>query len=104
MLFVGCLVSRASTSGISGQLLRWLDSDESWSWMLHCWRYIYAGAELRPEDRCFFPFSFGPFIGFWAAFEGARQADGNSPPVGTSSEHTPHAVKAQPWAQVTPGR
>jgi phenylacetate-CoA ligase len=26
---------------------------------------------LLPADRLFFPFSFGPFIGFWAAFEGA---------------------------------
>jgi phenylacetate-CoA ligase len=28
---------------------------------------------LTPEDRLCFPFSFGPFIGFWAAFEGANR-------------------------------
>ncbi len=27
---------------------------------------------MIPEDRVFFPFSFGLFIGFWAGFEGAR--------------------------------
>ena len=27
---------------------------------------------MRPDDRVFFPFSFGLFIGFWAGFEGAR--------------------------------
>lgn len=28
-------------------------------------------AGLQSWDRLFFPFSFGPFLGFWAAFEGA---------------------------------
>jgi phenylacetate-CoA ligase len=36
------------------------------------WPEILAAAELRPDDRLLFPFSFGPFIGFWAAFEGAQ--------------------------------
>jgi phenylacetate-CoA ligase len=32
-----------------------------------------AGAGLNSMDRVFIAFSFGPFIGFWAAVEGARQ-------------------------------
>jgi phenylacetate-CoA ligase len=28
---------------------------------------------LTPRDRVFFPFSFGPFIGFWSAFEAASR-------------------------------
>jgi phenylacetate-CoA ligase len=32
-----------------------------------------TGAGLTENDRLFVPFSFGPFIGFWAAVEGARQ-------------------------------
>src|SRR6478752_1329467 len=28
---------------------------------------------LSPADRIFFPFSFGPFIGFWSAFEAASR-------------------------------
>ena len=61
------------TSGTYGQPLRWLDTSESWQWFLDCWRAIYAVVGLRPDDRLFFAFSFGPFIGFWAAFEGALQ-------------------------------
>ena len=28
---------------------------------------------MTKNDRLFIPFSFGPFIGFWAAVEGARK-------------------------------
>jgi phenylacetate-CoA ligase len=59
------------TSGTSGRPLRWLDSVESWSWCLDCWRRIYDIIGVRPDDRLFFPFSFGPFLGFWSAFEEA---------------------------------
>lgn len=62
------------TSGTStGSPLRWLDTQESWNWLLDCWQIIYDMVGLRAEDRLFFPFSFGPFIGFWAAFEGAAR-------------------------------
>lgn len=59
------------TSGTTGRPLRWLDTRDSWDWIMDCWRQIYLLAGLRSDDRLFFPFSFGPFIGFWAAFEGA---------------------------------
>jgi phenylacetate-CoA ligase len=59
------------TSGTSGTPLRWLDTPESWEWCLACWRQIYEIIGLRREDRLFFPFSFGPFLGFWTAFEAA---------------------------------
>lgn len=61
------------TSGSRGQPLRWLDTRESWLWMLHCWRIIFDMAGVTHRDRLFFPFSFGPFLGFWTAFEGAQQ-------------------------------
>jgi phenylacetate-CoA ligase len=60
------------TSGTTGTPLRWLDTQASWEWWAHCWRFVLAGAGLGPADRVFFPFSFGLFIGFWAGFEGAR--------------------------------
>ena len=63
------------TSGTTGRPLRWLDTKDSWDWIMECWRQIYLLAGLSPEDRLFFPFSFGPFIGFWAAFEGACRLD-----------------------------
>lgn len=61
------------TSGTTGQPLRWLDTPESWQWMLDCWEQIFEMAGLRTDDRLAFPFSFGPFLGFWAAFEGAAR-------------------------------
>lgn len=61
------------TSGTKGQALRWLDTPESWDWLLGLWKIIYAAGGVHPTDRFFFPFSFGPFLGFWAGFEAAVQ-------------------------------
>ena len=59
------------TSGTStGRPLRWLDTPLSWSWILDCWSMGFRDCiGLTQDDRVFFPFSFGPFLGFWAAFE-----------------------------------
>lgn len=75
------------TSGTTGRPVRWLDTPDSWNWFGECWRQIYLMIGLTPEDRMFFPFSFGPFIGFWAAFDGAARL-GNLciPGGGLSSE------------------
>jgi len=59
------------TSGTSGTPLRWLDTPESWDWMLGNWQTIYRVAGVTSADTVFFAFSFGPFIGFWLAFEAA---------------------------------
>lgn len=59
------------TSGTTGAPLRWLDTPANWDWFMECWAQIYRIVGLRPDDRLAFPFSFGPFIGFWAAFDGA---------------------------------
>jgi phenylacetate-CoA ligase len=61
------------TSGTSGAPLRWLDTPESWSFLLDCWQTLYAIAGVRPDDRLFFAFSFGPFLGFWSAFDSATR-------------------------------
>lgn len=61
------------TSGTTGEPLHVLDTDDSWNWWGRCWRRVFTGAELTADDRIFCTFSFGPFIGFWAAVEGARQ-------------------------------
>jgi len=60
------------TSGTSGAPLRWMETQASWGWWSRCWGFVLAGAGVRADDRVFFPFSFGLFIGFWAGFEGAR--------------------------------
>ncbi len=59
------------TSGTGGRPVRWLDTAESWAWWEKCWRIIFTAAGVSAGDRVFFPFSFGPFIGFWGAFESA---------------------------------
>lgn len=63
------------TSGTTtGQPLRWLDTPRNWSGLMECWQQIYRLMPLQPDHRCGFPFSFGPFLGFWAGFEAALQA------------------------------
>lgn len=62
-----------STSGTTGQPLRWLDTPESWQWMLESWKRVFAAGGVTSTDRAFFAFSFGPFLGFWTAFEAATQ-------------------------------
>ena len=62
------------TSGTTtGLPLRWLDTARNWRGLLQCWEQIYRLMPLHPNQRCCFPFSFGPFLGFWAGFEGALQ-------------------------------
>lgn len=61
------------TSGTTGAPLRVVDTPESWDWWGRCWGHVLRGAGVTARDRIFLPFSFGPFIGFWAAVEGARQ-------------------------------
>jgi phenylacetate-CoA ligase len=61
------------TSGTTGAPLRVVDTPESWDWWGHCWGHVLAGAGVTARDRIFLPFSFGPFIGFWATVEGAKK-------------------------------
>lgn len=70
------------TSGTTGEPLRCLDTEESWNWWASCWTKVYKAAGVTPLDRIFFAFSFGPFIGFWSAYEGARQYGALSVPGG----------------------
>jgi phenylacetate-CoA ligase len=61
------------TSGTSGHPLHWLDTPESWNWMLGNWDRVYEAAGITAKDHIFFAFSFGPFLGFWTAFEAATR-------------------------------
>ena len=63
----------SQTSGTSGKPMRWLDTPESWDWMVDCWTSVFRSADACAQDRVFFPFSFGPFLGFWVAFEAASR-------------------------------
>lgn len=57
------------TSGTQGRPMPVLDTAEDWEWWLATWQYVLDAAGITPADRVLFPFSFGPFIGFWSAFE-----------------------------------
>ncbi|MFQ5790763.1 MAG: phenylacetate--CoA ligase family protein [Acidobacteriota bacterium] len=61
-----------STSGTTGRPLVWLDTARSWAWWLHCWKEVLRAAGVGRDDVLFAAFGFGPFIGFWGAFEAAQ--------------------------------
>lgn len=73
------------TSSTTGQPLRWLDTNESWQWLVECWKAVYRAAGVGPGDRIFFPFSFGPFLGFWVAFDAGSQIGAHCVPGGGMS-------------------
>ncbi len=60
------------TSGTTGAPLRWLDTPESWQSYIKQWSFVYRGAGVGKGDRVYVAFSFGPFIGFWGAFDAAH--------------------------------
>lgn len=57
------------TSSTTGRPLRWPDTNDSWAWVTTCWAAVYRAAHITADDRIFFPFGFGPFLGFWSAFD-----------------------------------
>ncbi|PQO36432.1 phenylacetate--CoA ligase family protein [Blastopirellula marina] len=57
------------TSGTRGRPMVVLDTASDWQWWLDGWQFVLDAAEIGPEDRCFLAFSFGPFVGFWSAFD-----------------------------------
>jgi phenylacetate-CoA ligase len=73
------------TSSTTGRPLKWIDTNESWQWMLECWKAVFRAARVTAADRIFFPFSFGPFLGFWSAFEAGCQIGAHCVPGGGMS-------------------
>ena len=73
------------TSSTTGRPLRWPDTNDSWQWMLECWKAVYRAAHIEAADRILFAFSFGPFLGFWTAFDAAYQIGAHAVPAGGMS-------------------
>ena len=71
------------TSGTTGHPLKILDTQESWDWWADCWTRVYKAAGVGREDIVFLAFGFGPFIGFWSAYEGAKRLGALTVPGGT---------------------
>ena len=61
------------TSGTQGKPMVWLDTMDDWRWMLGNWDRVLESARVESGASCFFAFSFGPFLGFWTAYEAATQ-------------------------------
>src|SRR5438552_7091788 len=70
------------TSGTTGRPLKTLDTQESWDWWADCWMSVYQAAGVTRDDIVFLAFSFGPFIGFWSAYEGAKRLGALTVPGG----------------------
>ena len=62
------------SSGTVGHPLAWGDSPTDWNRMLDIWDILFGIAGIMPTDRFLFPFSFGPFLGFWSAFEAVARS------------------------------
>jgi phenylacetate-CoA ligase len=61
------------TSGTTTAPMRWLDTRESWAWVVSNWVHIFRAAGVTSESRILFAFSFGPFLGFWSAHDAAQK-------------------------------
>jgi phenylacetate-CoA ligase len=61
------------TSGTRGRPMIIMDTPTDWQWWLDTWQFIWDAAGANASDTVFMAFSFGPFIGFWSAFEAATQ-------------------------------
>lgn len=83
------------SSGTTRGPLPSLDTPASWSAMLDCWDRVFDAAEISTREVIFFAFSFGPFLGFWTAFESAtRRGNLSIPGGGLSSKARLQAMVA----------
>ena len=57
------------TSGSTGRPLIILDRAEDWAWWIQAWQYVLDAATIESGTTVLMAFSFGPFIGFWSAYD-----------------------------------
>lgn len=57
------------TSGTRGAPMAVLDTAADWGWWLRVWAHTLEASGVGPGDRALLAFSFGPFVGFWSAFD-----------------------------------
>jgi phenylacetate-CoA ligase len=70
------------TSGTSGRPLVVMDTAEDWQWWSDAWQFVLDAAAIEAGDRAVLAFSFGPFIGFWSAFDALVQRGVMAIPAG----------------------
>ena len=70
------------TSGTRGRPLVVLDTASDWKWWTDCWQFVLDAANIKTRDRALLAFSFGPFIGFWSAFDALQERGVMAIPAG----------------------
>ena len=75
-------VRHHQTSGTSGRPLVILDTADDWQWWMSAWQFVLDAAGIEAGDRALLAFSFGPFIGFWSAFDALVQRGVMAIPAG----------------------
>ena len=73
------------TSGTTGRPLAVLDTKEDWQWWMEAWQYVLDSGSVGPQDRVLMAFSFGPFVGFWSAFDAVVERGSLVMPTGAMS-------------------
>ncbi|MEH6949439.1 AMP-binding protein [Bacillus sp. JJ634] len=81
----GSYIRYHQTSGTTGRPLKVLDTAKSWDWWSDCWVEVLKSAGVTKKDRAYLAFSFGPFIGFWAAHEAVQKLGCMAIPGGSMS-------------------
>lgn len=69
----GNYVRLHQASSTTASPLKILDTQETWDWWADCWVRSYQAAGVTRDDTVYLAFNFGPQIGFWAAYEGAKR-------------------------------
>lgn len=88
------------TSGTSGQPMTWLDDRTGWEWVRENWEWVWEMAGVTAGQSAIFPFSFGPFLGFWAGFESAAHLGIRTIPAGGLSSAQRLAMMARLRPQI----
>ncbi len=88
------------SSGTTSGPLPTIDTPESWASMLEVWEAVFANAKVSTDQTVFFAFSFGPFLGFWTAFDAAVKRGNLSIPGGGLSSEARLQVMARYNAEV----
>lgn len=70
------------TSGTTGNPLKVLQTPEDWRWSRACFGFVLREAGIGADDRVALPFSFGPYLQYWGAYEGALEVGALVIPLG----------------------
>jgi phenylacetate-CoA ligase len=70
------------TSGTTGATLRILDTPGDWAWWRRRLGRVLAQAGVGVGDRVALAYSFGPYIQFWASYEGVQEIGAMVVPMG----------------------